>query len=163
MTGTYSGIAGGAVRSAYIPFNNLITYTSPGNPNLAGTPYVLPIRPGNLIDPVAFKMMQYFPSPNVAVGSAAYNPLNNWIGTNGSRSSDHRFDIKVDHRLSEHELVDRALFAIAQQQRGRELFRKYSGPLHAGPERRPLLFGVNQLQQDFFTNFGSKRNLRIRS
>jgi hypothetical protein len=50
---------------------------SPGNSKLAGTPYVPPARPGNLIDPVAFKMMQHFPMPNVAVGAAAYNPLNN--------------------------------------------------------------------------------------
>jgi hypothetical protein len=32
----------GAYRSAYIPFNNIATYTSPGNPNLNGTPYQLP-------------------------------------------------------------------------------------------------------------------------
>ncbi|MBV8906792.1 MAG: carboxypeptidase regulatory-like domain-containing protein, partial [Acidobacteriia bacterium] len=43
--------AAGAYRSAYIPFNNLATYTSPGNPNLNGTPYQLAPVPGNLIDP----------------------------------------------------------------------------------------------------------------
>ena len=53
MTGVYSSSAGGAVRSGFVPFNNLATYTSPGNPNLVGTPYQLPNRPGNLIDPVA--------------------------------------------------------------------------------------------------------------
>src|SRR5437773_3982309 len=30
---------GGPVRQAFIPFNNLKTYTSPGNPNLNGTPF----------------------------------------------------------------------------------------------------------------------------
>src|SRR4051812_31482037 len=81
MSSTFSSSLNGAVRSLYIPFNNLATYQSPGNPNLVGTPYQLPARPGNLIDPVALKMMQYFPLPNVAVGSSSYNPLNNWIGT----------------------------------------------------------------------------------
>src|SRR5439155_8681109 len=72
MSGTYSNSAGGAVRSVYIPFNNLSTYMSPGSPKLADTPYALAAKQGNLIDPVAFKMMQYFPLPNVAVGTAAY-------------------------------------------------------------------------------------------
>ncbi|MDQ1472674.1 MAG: hypothetical protein QOJ99_4154, partial [Bryobacterales bacterium] len=133
MTGTYSGSAGGAVRSGYIPFNNLITYTSPGNPNLAGTPYVLPIRPGNLIDPVAFKMMQYFPLPNVAVGSAAYNPLNNWIGTNGSRSSDHRFDIKVDHRLSDTSLLSGRFSRSLSNSEGVNCFGNVADPCTQGP------------------------------
>jgi hypothetical protein len=101
MTGVFSSAANGPVRSTYIPFDNLATYISPGNPNLAGTPYQLPIRPGNLIDPVALKMMQYYPLPNVAVGTASYNPLNNWIGTNGNKSNDHRFDVKVDHLFSD--------------------------------------------------------------
>ena len=44
-TGTFQAPANGtagAYRSAFIPFNNLATYTSPGNPNLNGTPYQLP-------------------------------------------------------------------------------------------------------------------------
>jgi hypothetical protein len=101
LSGTFNSTLNGAVRNQYVPFNNLATYQSPGNPNLVGTPYQLPNRPGNLIDPVALKMLQYFPMPNVGVGTAAYNPLNNWIGANGSSSSDHRFDTKFDYRLSD--------------------------------------------------------------
>jgi hypothetical protein len=101
MTGVFSSAVNGPVRSNYIPFNNLATYISPGNPKLAGTVYQLPVKPGNLIDPVALKMMQYYPLPNVAVGTSSYNPLNNWIGTNGNRSNDHRFDVKVDHLFSD--------------------------------------------------------------
>ncbi len=56
----------GAYRSAFVPFNNLATYTSPGNPNLAGTRYQLPQVPGNLIDPVAQKLANLFPMPNIA-------------------------------------------------------------------------------------------------
>jgi hypothetical protein len=37
-TGVYNADQGGPVRSRFVPFNNLITYTSPGNPNLIGTP-----------------------------------------------------------------------------------------------------------------------------
>ena len=67
---------GGARRTSQgsIPYNNLATYTStvdanhPGNQVLAndpgGAPYRLPSGVGNLIDPVASKLMQYFPEPN---------------------------------------------------------------------------------------------------
>ncbi len=133
MTGVYSSTAGGAVRSGYIPFNNLATYTSPGNPNLAGTPYVLPNRPGNLIDPVALKMMQYFPLPNVAVGTAAYNPLNNWIGTNGSSSTDHRFDVKIDHRLSDASLLTGRFSRSLSTSEGVNCFGNVADPCTQGP------------------------------
>jgi hypothetical protein len=132
-TSTYSSSVGGAVRSAYIPFNNLATYTSPGNPRLAGTPYALPARPGNLIDPVAYKMMQYFPLPNVAVGTPAYNPLNNWIGANGSRSDDHRFDVKIDHRFSDATLLTGRFSRDQSNSEGVNCFGNVADPCTQGP------------------------------
>jgi len=92
---------GGPVRQAFIPFNNLKTYTSPGNPNLNGTPFQLTAVAGNLIDPVAFKMMQFFPDPNLALGTAGYNPYNNWISTATTPSNNDQWDIKIDHSFSE--------------------------------------------------------------
>ena len=133
MSSTYSSSAGGAVRSGYIPFNNMATYMSPGNPNLAGSPYALPARPGNLIDPVALKMMQYFPLPNVAVGTAAYNPLNNWIGTNGSRSNDKRFDIKIDNRLSDKSSLAGRLSHGWSTSEGVNCFGNIADPCTQGP------------------------------
>ena len=133
MTGTYSSSVGGAVRSQFIPFNNLATYTSPGNPNLAGTVFQLPNRPGNLIDPVAFKMMQYFPVPNVAVGSPSYNPLNNWIGANGSRSNDHRFDIKIDQRLKDAGVLSGRFSRSRSESEGVNCFGNIADPCTQGP------------------------------
>ena len=78
-TGVYDASKGGPVRSGYIPFNNLKTYQSPGNPKLAGTSYQLPAGPGNLIDPVALKMMSYYPQPNINVGYPAYNRFANYF------------------------------------------------------------------------------------
>ena len=93
-TGVYSADAGGPVRSGYIPFNNLATYISPG----------LPSKAGNLIDPVASKMMQFFPMPNINVGNGAYNPYTNWQGSAASHSHNNQFDIKIDHRFGDHDL-----------------------------------------------------------
>lgn len=133
MTGVFSSTLNGAMRSAYVPFNNLATYQSPGNPNLTGTPYQLPNRPGNLIDPVALKMMQYFPLPNVAVGTPAYNPLNNWIGTNGSSSTDHRFDIKIDQRLSDASLLTGRFSRSLSNSEGVNCFGNIADPCTQGP------------------------------
>ncbi|HKD07303.1 MAG TPA: carboxypeptidase regulatory-like domain-containing protein [Bryobacteraceae bacterium] len=133
MTSTYSSSLGGAVRSQFVPFNNLATYESRGNPNLVGTPYQLPARPGNLIDPVALKMMQYFPMPNVAVGTAAYNPLNNWIGSTLGTSSDHRFDVKVDHRLSDASLLTGRFSRAQGDSHGGNCFGNVADPCTQGP------------------------------
>lgn len=104
-TGVFSAAEGGPVRSSYIPFNNLATYMSPGNPKLDGTGYQLPMRPGNLIDPVASKLMQYYPLPNVNVGTAAYNPYNNWFGSGTTPTNNNQYDIKFDYRFSDSSLL----------------------------------------------------------
>ena len=44
-SGTFDENAGGAVRSTFIPFNNLATYISPGSPNL---PEICNRRPASL-------------------------------------------------------------------------------------------------------------------
>ena len=130
---TYSASAGGAVRSAFVPFNNFATYVSPGNPKLVGTPYELPTRAGNLIDPVALKMMQYYPLPNLGVGTASYNYLNNWIGANGSRSNDDRFDVKIDHRLSDNSQLSGRLSHSVGTSEGVNCFGNIADPCTQGP------------------------------
>ena len=60
-TNVFNPTLNGGVASAFIPFNNMATYTSPGNPKLAGTPFQPSNTPGNLIDPVAQKLMNLFP------------------------------------------------------------------------------------------------------
>ena len=100
-SGVYDENAGGAVRSLYIPFNRMDLYQSPGNPNLNGTSFQPAARPGNLIDPVALKMMQYFPLPNVNVGNSNYNPYNNWLSAGSNRSRNDQWDIKIDHNFND--------------------------------------------------------------
>ena len=78
----------------------MATYTSPGNPKLDGTGYQLPIRPGNLIDPAALKLMQYYPAPNVGVGTPSYNRFNNWIGSGTNLTNNDQFDVNIYHRFT---------------------------------------------------------------
>ena len=95
-TGVYNADQGGPVRSGFIPYNNMATYQSPGNPNLTGTGYQLAAQPGNLIDPIAAKYITYTPSPNLNVGTSAYNPYTNWEGSPINLYKVGNYDIKID-------------------------------------------------------------------
>jgi outer membrane receptor protein involved in Fe transport len=118
----YSGTFNGTItRSTLIPFNNIATYASPGGPN--------PNVAGNLIDPVAQKMMTYFPEPNVS-GSI----YQNWFGSGSSHSSNKQFDIKIDHRFTENNLMS-AKFAYQYSPSGTGLdcFKNFTDPCQGGP------------------------------
>lgn len=96
------GAPPGAVRTNFIPFNNLATYTSPGNPGLVGTPFQLPSGPGNLINPVAANLFKLFPEPNI---SGANISSGNYFNSGVDTESRDQFDIKIDHRFSDKDFL----------------------------------------------------------
>jgi len=98
---SYSSADGGPVRNTFIPFNNLATYASPGSPNLPANLEPAKGVKGNLIDPVAQKVMNMFPAANNQAAGGMYN---NWITSGASRSPNDQFDIKIDHRFSDKNL-----------------------------------------------------------
>ena len=65
IAAVYDSNLGGAVRSTYIPNNDLSAYISPGSPFLPSNLEPTPGVAGNLIDPVAQNMLKLFPEPNV--------------------------------------------------------------------------------------------------
>ncbi len=91
----------GRYLQTQIPFNNLAQFTSAGNQNLTAAGFPLPAVAGNLIDPVASKMMTYYPMPNVNVGTAAYNPYNNWSGSGLNTDGNNAWDLRIDQRFSQ--------------------------------------------------------------
>jgi Carboxypeptidase regulatory-like domain/TonB dependent receptor len=110
-SGVYNSNDGGPVRSAFIPFNRVNQYTSPGciSANLPTGSTCPPSQfepapgvKGNLIDPVAQKMMALFPLPTPGLPNAT--PYLNWIASGANRSNNEQFDIKIDHRFSEKNL-----------------------------------------------------------
>jgi hypothetical protein len=111
-SGVYNSNDGGPVRSAFIPFNRVNQYISPGC-NPASLPKGNSCPPsqfepatgvkGNLIDPVAQKMMALFPLPTPGLPNAT--PYLNWIASGANRSNNEQFDIKIDHRFSEKNLL----------------------------------------------------------
>src|SRR5438552_10029791 len=80
---TGGSATGNVTRQTAIPFNNLATYASPGNPALNATPFQVanPGTPGNLIDPVASKLMHLFPLPNQSIGSTDDLTQHDWFAS----------------------------------------------------------------------------------
>jgi hypothetical protein len=142
-SGTYDPAVGGARRLAPIPYNNLSTYTStvdanhPGNQVLAGdpgaAPYRLPSGPGNLIDLVASKLMQYFPEPNLNVGSSNYSPFFNRVDSGSTKSSNNQWDLKIDHRFSEKNLLSAKYSQQASNSSPFNCFNNFADPCSSGP------------------------------
>jgi len=99
-SGYYSASQPGRVLTVPIPFNNMATFKSAGNPNLPAQ-YQIPAVAGNLIDPVASKMMSYYPMPNVNVGNANYNPYNNWAVSGVDTDGNNQWDLRIDQRFSD--------------------------------------------------------------
>ncbi len=135
--------AGGAVSNgptSYIPFNNAGTYISPGCdaaflfaqtgrgcPPAANQP--APGVPGNLIDPVALKMFSYFPEPNIPGGSI----YKNWFGTGPNQNSNRQFDIKIDHRFRENDLLSGKFSYQYSTGHGLNCFKNFTDPCQPGP------------------------------
>ena len=121
-SGVFDSNAGGVLRSTFIPNNNLALYASPGGP----TPNVA----GNLIDPVAQKMMSYFPEPNFAGGDY----LSNWVGSGASLSSNKQFDIRIDHRFTEKDLLaGKFSYQYNPAGTGLDCFKNFTDPCRGGP------------------------------
>ena len=84
---------GGPVRTVFIKNNDLAAgELSDGTTDL------------NLIDPVASQLMQFFPAPTQEVTDAD-GRFNNWFRSGTNKFSDNKFDVKIDHRFSERNLL----------------------------------------------------------
>ena len=120
-SGVFNSNAGGVVRSTFIPFNNLATYTSPGPVSQV---------PGNLIDPVAKKMMSYFPEPNFTSGGI----YQNWDGSGSSLQSNKQFDIRIDHRFTQNDLITgKFSYQYSPSGTGLDCFKNFADPCRGGP------------------------------
>src|SRR3954464_6807263 len=129
---TYDSNVGAAVWSgsnAFIPFNNLATYVSPGSPNLPANLQPAPGVAGNLIDPVALKTMSYFPEPNIA-GNGIYD---NWIGSGSNHSYNDQFDIKIDQRFSQKNLMSVKYSQQWSHGSSFNCFGNFTDPCQGGP------------------------------
>ena len=139
----YDGNVGAALATGpntYIPFNRVGTYISPGNPNLPAGLGPAPGVAGNLIDPVAQKMLQLYPEPNVPQEGI----YSNWFGSGSSLSYNDQFDVKVDHRFNEKNLVSVKYSYQYSHSKGLDCFKNFTDPCQGGPGwTNAHLFSIN--------------------
>ena len=134
----------GAVRSTFIPYNNVGAYSSPGNPKLNGTPYQLPSGPGNLIDPVAQKLINLFPMPSQNMSSPSI--YDNWIGSGASSSPNDQFDIKIDYRINQKNLLSGKYSHQWNSYVSYNCFGNFADPCAGGPNHGSSnLFALNDV------------------
>jgi carboxypeptidase family protein/TonB-dependent receptor-like protein len=138
-SGTFDENAGGAVRTAFIPFNNLATYISPGSPSLPANLQPAPGVAGNLIDPVAQKLMSMFPEPTTDGGI-----YDNWFGSGSRKSNNDQFDVKIDHRFTQNDMISGKYAYQYSHGTNLDCFKNFTDPCAAGPGwTNAHLFAVN--------------------
>jgi Carboxypeptidase regulatory-like domain/TonB dependent receptor len=131
----------GSKRGAFIPFNNLATYMSPGNP---GNGAVLPAVPGNLIDPLAANLLTLFPEPNQAIGDLSGAQNNNFFVNGVNTDSEDKFDIKIDHRFNDKNLLSAKYSKWNSLGHSLNCFGNFADPCTGGPSTlRHQVFSLN--------------------
>jgi hypothetical protein len=120
----------GPLRSNFVPFNNLGTYTSPGNA-VAG----LAAGPGNLIDPVAQNMMKLFPEPLAAVQAQSGTIYHNWTGSGATSNPNDQFDIKIDYQISQKNLLSGKYSQQWTSTVAYNCFGNFADPCAGGPNK----------------------------
>ncbi len=130
-SGTYNSADGGPVRSTYVPYNNIAKYASPGNPNLPANLQPAPGVKGNLIDPVAQKMLNLFPAAN----NPSQGIYNNWIASGATRSPNNQYDVKIDHRFSDKNLLSGRYSKQWSSSTGFDCFKTFIDPCGHGADK----------------------------
>jgi hypothetical protein len=132
-------LGGGAVRSTFIPFNDLSSYTSspslPGNAALQGTPFQLPSGPGNLINPVARNLLLLFPKPTFNATDLTTLQNSNFSSSGSNTNSQDQFDIKVDHRFSDRDLLSVRYSQSRGSSTSFNCFGNFADPCTSGPAK----------------------------
>ena len=102
-------VGGSAHGNSFIPFNNLRPLHQPGKSEFQPIFNRLPAS-GNLIDPVAQKMISLFPEPNLR-DRGIYE---NWFGSGSRKGNNDQFDVKIDHRFTENNMISAEVFISIQ-------------------------------------------------
>ncbi|HYP14472.1 MAG TPA: TonB-dependent receptor, partial [Bryobacteraceae bacterium] len=77
-----------------------LTVSQDANGNFVRQAFPNNIIPANRIDPVARRVLSYFPSPN-AVATNEFTQQNNYFAAGKSKNNDYRLDARLDHNFTE--------------------------------------------------------------
>jgi hypothetical protein len=133
-SGVFDNDRNAAVRSQFVPFNNLADYISQGNANLNGTPFQPAAGvPGNLLDPVAVRLFQLFPSPTVNSDDLDTIRTQNFFASGVNAFTRDQWDLKVDHRFSDRDSLSVRYSQASGNSRSFNCFKNVADPCTAGP------------------------------
>jgi hypothetical protein len=140
-SGVYNADDGGPVRSTFIPNNRIDLYNSPGNPNLP--PGLQPAPgPGNLIDPVAQKVMNLFPLPTPNMPNSSI--YDNWIASGATPSNSQQFDVRIDQRFSAKNLLSAKYSQQWNSNTAFNCFKTFIDPCAGGANKSTAhVFAIN--------------------
>ena len=145
-----------ASRQIPIPNNNIATYTSPG---AAGVTLPGGTGPGNMIDPSAMKMMQFFPAPNYNAGapSGGYSPYLNWVTSGAKGLANHQWDLKIDQNFGERNRLSGKYADRMTHQINLNCFHNIADPCSGGVGPQ----GARLLALDYIHTFGPATVLNV--
>ncbi len=94
----------GNFSQTFNPDGSLATIYNPFSTTLQNGQYVRTMFPGNIIpqnlfDPVAQKLLQYYPAPNRQ--GSSITGANNFVGTAGLPTNSDQYTVKADHNINE--------------------------------------------------------------
>ena len=140
-SGVYNADDGGPVRSTFIPNNRIDLYNSPGNPNLPPSLQPTP-GPGNLIDPVAQKVMNLFPLPTPNMPNSSI--YDNWIASGATPSNSQQFDVRIDQRFSAKNLLSAKYSQQWNSNTAFNCFKTFIDPCAGGANKSTAhVFAIN--------------------
>ena len=100
-----------------------------------GTPYQLSGAPGDLIDPVAQNLINLFPLPNITNGTQTI--YDNWTASGSSQSTSGQFDIQIDQRFTEANLLSAKYSQGWSHSVPFHCFNNFADPCGSGPNSTP--------------------------
>jgi outer membrane receptor protein involved in Fe transport len=140
-SGIYNSNDGGPVRSTFIPNNRIDLYHSKGNSNLPAN-LQPPAGPGNLIDPVALKVMSLFPLPTPNMPNSSI--YDNWIASGATPSNNEQFDVRIDQRFSEKNLLSAKYSQEWNSNTPYNCFKNFVDPCAGGANKSTAhVFAIN--------------------
>jgi len=93
--------------------------------------------------------MQFYPMPNVNVGTAAYDPYNNWTGSGIDTGSGDQFDVRIDHRFGDKTSIYGRYSQGRSSGHGMNCFGTALDPCTQGPGSGTTHSGVLALNHTF--------------
>ena len=93
-------------------------------------------------------MMALFPEPNFSSGGI----YKNWFGSGSNRSANDQFDIKIDHRFTQNNLMSvKFSYQYSPAYKSLDCFKNFTDPCQGGPgwtnaHRLPLTTRIRSLQ-----------------